>query len=149
MKAKLQTNFGRQRGYRSFPVILTDDKLAAELFFTPSSRQKNIYSIGYKQNQLIATGNNISAQRVSKATFGNGPRSGFFIDKRGNGKMGNIVETLDLLRRAAHDVKEGLSDQPYSLAYAESKIAAMESAGIVVSPSPARLGTTMTEVLKR
>ena len=32
---------------------------------------------------------------------------------------------------------------------AESKIAAMESAGIVVSPSPARLGTTMTEVLKR
>ena len=32
---------------------------------------------------------------------------------------------------------------------AESKIAAMESAGIVVSPSPARLGTTMVEVLKR
>ena len=32
---------------------------------------------------------------------------------------------------------------------AESKIAAMESAGIVVSPSPARLGTTMAEVLKR
>jgi succinyl-CoA synthetase alpha subunit len=32
---------------------------------------------------------------------------------------------------------------------AESKIAAMESAGIVVSPSPARLGTTMSEVLKR
>jgi succinyl-CoA synthetase alpha subunit len=32
---------------------------------------------------------------------------------------------------------------------AGSKIAAMESAGIVVSPSPARLGTTMTEVLKR
>ena len=32
---------------------------------------------------------------------------------------------------------------------AESKIAAMESAGIVVSPSPARLGTTMSDVLKR
>jgi succinyl-CoA synthetase alpha subunit len=32
---------------------------------------------------------------------------------------------------------------------AESKIAAMESAGIVVSPSPARLGKTMSEVLKR
>ncbi len=32
---------------------------------------------------------------------------------------------------------------------AESKIAAMESAGIRVSPSPARLGKTMSEVLKR
>jgi succinyl-CoA synthetase alpha subunit len=32
---------------------------------------------------------------------------------------------------------------------AESKIAAMESAGIKVSPSPARLGTTLAEVLKR
>ncbi len=32
---------------------------------------------------------------------------------------------------------------------AESKIAAMESAGIVVSPSPARLGKTMSEVLRR
>ncbi len=32
---------------------------------------------------------------------------------------------------------------------AESKIAAMESAGIRVSPSPARLGTTLVEVLKR
>lgn len=31
---------------------------------------------------------------------------------------------------------------------AESKIAAMEAAGIAVSPSPARLGTTMVEVLK-
>jgi len=31
---------------------------------------------------------------------------------------------------------------------AESKIAAMEAAGIRVSPSPARLGTTMIEVLK-
>ena len=31
---------------------------------------------------------------------------------------------------------------------AESKIAAMESAGIRVSPSPARLGTTMVDVLK-
>lgn len=31
---------------------------------------------------------------------------------------------------------------------AEDKIAAMEEAGIVVSPSPARLGVTMTEVLK-
>ncbi len=31
---------------------------------------------------------------------------------------------------------------------AESKIAAMEEAGIRVSPSPARLGVTMTEVLK-
>ena len=31
---------------------------------------------------------------------------------------------------------------------AESKIAAMESAGIRVSPSPARLGTTMVELLK-
>ena len=31
---------------------------------------------------------------------------------------------------------------------AESKIAAMEAAGIRVSPSPARLGVTMTEVLK-
>lgn len=31
---------------------------------------------------------------------------------------------------------------------AESKIAAMESAGIRVSPSPARLGTTLVEVLK-
>lgn len=31
---------------------------------------------------------------------------------------------------------------------AESKIAAMESAGIKVSPSPARLGATMVEVLK-
>ncbi len=31
---------------------------------------------------------------------------------------------------------------------AEDKIEAMRSAGIVVSPSPARLGTTMTEVLK-
>jgi len=32
---------------------------------------------------------------------------------------------------------------------AESKIAAMEAAGIKVSPSPARLGTTLVEVLKR
>src|SRR5437870_3313132 len=32
---------------------------------------------------------------------------------------------------------------------AESKIAAMEEAGIRVSPSPARLGTTLVEVLKR
>ena len=32
---------------------------------------------------------------------------------------------------------------------AESKIAAMESAGITVSPSPARLGTTLVDVLKR
>ena len=31
---------------------------------------------------------------------------------------------------------------------AESKIAAMESAGITVSPSPARLGTTLVELLK-
>jgi succinyl-CoA synthetase alpha subunit len=31
---------------------------------------------------------------------------------------------------------------------AESKIAAMESAGIKVSPSPARIGTTLAEVLK-
>jgi succinyl-CoA synthetase alpha subunit len=31
---------------------------------------------------------------------------------------------------------------------AESKIAAMESAGITVSPSPARLGTTLAEVLR-
>jgi succinyl-CoA synthetase alpha subunit len=32
---------------------------------------------------------------------------------------------------------------------AESKIAAMESAGIRVSPSPARLGTTLVDVLKK
>jgi len=32
---------------------------------------------------------------------------------------------------------------------AESKIAAMEAAGITVSPSPARLGTTLVDVLKR
>jgi succinyl-CoA synthetase alpha subunit len=30
---------------------------------------------------------------------------------------------------------------------AQSKIAAMESAGIRVSPSPARLGTTLVDVL--
>jgi succinyl-CoA synthetase alpha subunit len=32
---------------------------------------------------------------------------------------------------------------------ANSKTAAMESAGIKVSPSPARLGKTLMEVLKR
>ena len=32
---------------------------------------------------------------------------------------------------------------------AESKIAAMQAAGIKVSPSPARLGKTLAEVLKR
>jgi succinyl-CoA synthetase alpha subunit len=32
---------------------------------------------------------------------------------------------------------------------AESKIAAMESAGIKVAPSPARIGKTLVEVLKR
>jgi len=31
---------------------------------------------------------------------------------------------------------------------AESKIAAMERAGIRVSPSPARLGTTLVEAIK-
>ncbi|TIX33215.1 MAG: succinate--CoA ligase subunit alpha, partial [Mesorhizobium sp.] len=31
---------------------------------------------------------------------------------------------------------------------AEDKIAAMESAGIQVSPSPARLGTTLVEAIK-
>jgi succinyl-CoA synthetase alpha subunit len=31
---------------------------------------------------------------------------------------------------------------------AEDKIAAMESAGIRVSPSPARLGKTLVEILK-
>ena len=31
---------------------------------------------------------------------------------------------------------------------AEDKIAAMEEAGIVVSPSPARLGVTLQDVLK-
>ena len=32
---------------------------------------------------------------------------------------------------------------------AEEKIAAMQAAGIVVSPSPARLGKTLAEILRR
>jgi succinyl-CoA synthetase alpha subunit len=38
---------------------------------------------------------------------------------------------------------------PAARANAESKIAAMEAAGIKVSPSPARLGKTLMEVLKK
>jgi succinyl-CoA synthetase alpha subunit len=52
----------------------------------------------------------------------------------------------------SHALREDVSDgslggwRPKS--DAESKIAAMESAGIKVSPSPARIGKTLVEVLK-
>ena len=65
----------------------------------------------------------------------------FLIDEAKKGRKKPMAPKGRTMGHAGAIVSGGQGD-------AESKIAAMEEAGIRVSPSPARLGTTMVDVLK-